>query len=129
MTIEIANARDLPPPSEWPPHFVYVGREAPRKGFKRSPLANPFRVGMNPNIGYYTRRETVAVYRERVIRAYNAAPVSGDVWDELARLRALLAEYGRLTLVCWCETWDGTGEAPGRCHAEVIKEYLETPEL
>ena len=31
-------------------------------------------------------------------------------------------------LVCWCVDWDGTGEPPGVCHAEVLLE-LANPDL
>jgi len=116
--ILIANIRDLLPPSMWPAWYVYVGRE--NKGWKlaESPLANPYKVGMN-YCGYYTREEVVAVYSQKVLRAYNNVPVSEEVIAELARLRALFKRHGKLVLVCWC--------APKRCHAEAIREFLNDP--
>ena len=37
--------------------------------------------------------------------------------SELKRLKDLLNKYNRLELFCWCY--------PKRCHAEIIKQYLE----
>ena len=37
---------------------------------------------------------------------------------ELFFLKDILEKYGKLNLFCWC--------APKRCHAETIKEYLES---
>ena len=122
--IEIANVRALPPPSEWGPWVVYVGRAAPRKGFNASPLANPYAVGRFRGFPV-TREDAVELYHGYFSHARrNGSPVE----PELDRLRALLKEHGRLTLACWCENWNGEGPAPGRCHAEVIKEVLESAE-
>ncbi|MEE8466585.1 MAG: DUF4326 domain-containing protein [Dehalococcoidia bacterium] len=33
-----------------------------------------------------------------------------------------LTELRGLDLACWCVDWDGTGEAPNVCHAEVLLE-------
>ena len=113
--IHIANAKDLPPVDEWPANHVYVGRAVPRKGLKVSPLANPWSVPRSGNT------ETVLTYFRTWVNGREGYP-SGD---EIHRLRALYDEHGDLTLVCWCVTWDGTGEAPNRCHSEIIKAVLE----
>lgn len=84
---------------------VYVGREVYRQ--TGSPLGNPFQ---GPDA-----IERFRAWLKAAIRA-----VAGGVGDlaqqqavaELERLRDLLAEGGRLTLVCWC--------APHPCHADVI---------
>jgi len=131
--IEIANARDLGPPSEWPEWYVYVGRAAPRKGLKASRLANPHRVGRHcfvPELRNGARylREVEKASRDEVLAAYRGdleLAVSGYKTDgaipgmriELARLRALHEKHGKLTLVCWC--------APKPCHGDVIKAVLE----
>jgi len=122
VSIEIANVRTLPPPAEWPPWMIYVGRACPRKGLKASPLANPYRVGQWDTLQPpHTMDVEQCVYRYRFLLPMHLGMMA---MLDLRRLRALLAEYGRLTLVCFCETWDGTGEAPGKCHAEVVREYL-----
>ena len=121
--ITIANVRDLPPPSEWEPWVVYVGRVAPRKGLKASPLGNPY------GVSDYGLLVALRNYGSDIMHATQSRDARqkeyADVRAELARLRALAVEHGRLTLVCWCETWDGTGEAPGMCHAEIIRKWLE----
>ncbi len=123
--ITIANIRDLGPPAEWEPWQVYVGRKVGRRGLKRSPLANPFRIGRLAcdEVPWASRTHaTFRLSREDVIESYQtwleyAAPLeTGLVKAELAHLRALLASHGRLTLVCWC--------APKPCHAEVVRDWL-----
>ena len=115
--ITVANVKDLGPPGAWEPWCVYVGRAAPRKGLKASPLANPYRLSEKQAIGYgvrlCTREEIVGLYRRYVLGDRDDAAVRA----ELDRLLALYREHGRLTLVCWC--------SPKPCHAEVIREYLE----
>jgi hypothetical protein len=44
----------------------------------------------------------------------------GKLRIELLRLNRIHAQYGQLTLFCWC--------APRRCHAETIKRWLESYE-
>jgi len=123
MTVEVANVRDLPPHDEWPEWYAYVGRPAPRCGLKGSALANPFKVGQWPTrfpmSWTLTLEDTVYWYRVWL----HTAP-QGMKMFEMEGLRRKLKKHGRLTLVCWCETWDGTGEAPGKCHAEVLREAL-----
>jgi len=127
MAIRVGNVRDYIRGGKavLPEGAAYVGREVKRYGLKASPLASPFRIGEAntcPSLGdgkRLSRRGAVEAYR----MALDYAP-GEPVLTELARLRAL-ASGGDLLLLCWCETWDGTGEAPGKCHAEVIREYLE----
>ena len=59
--------------------------------------------------------------RNRVCELYNdgfeeLCRVDEGVQKELARLKALLKEYGQLRLFCWC--------FPKRCHIETIRRYL-----
>ncbi len=143
MTIAIANVKNLPPVAEWRPWMVYVGRRDNRKGLQASPLANPFVIGdtfgARSNLRKLTQGDCVKEYRrwlgawlERqgmLLRKRGAPPsLSEKIIAELARLRALHEKHGTLVLVCWCEDWDGAGDAPGLCHAEVIKEALEAGE-
>jgi hypothetical protein len=113
--IEIANMRDLVPVPElpwggWSDHEAYVGRQNKRWRQKKSPLANPWGVG-----GDVGREAAIEFYRGHL--AFYIRHDKGGVREELRRLRALHEKHGRLTLVCWC--------APKRCHAEVIKEWLD----
>jgi hypothetical protein len=122
--IEIANATNLPPVAEWPEHYVYVGRRNNRRGLKASPLANPF----TPEACSEDKRVNPDVYCLLLyLRALEVT--SGDVQSaecqELARLRGIHEKHGRLTLVCWCVNWNGEGDAPNKCHAEVVKAFLE----
>jgi hypothetical protein len=126
--ITIANARDIPLPSEWPAWFVYVGRENKSRGLKASPLANPFVIGQpfariretsyggEYSTGPINRETSIALFRSRL----DGDIADGVTWvracQEIQRLKSLLAKYRKLTLVCWC--------APKRCHAEVIREKL-----
>ena len=113
--ITIANVRDLPPPSEWKPWVVYVGRAAPRRGVKRSPLANPYNVGQWPtHSSMWPLGEDDVMYWYRVW-LHRASSVMKMI--EMGHLRSLLKEHGKLVLACWC--------VPRRCHAEVIREVLD----
>jgi len=130
--IEIAKVGDLPPPAEWKPWMVYVGRQNNRRGLKASPLANPFPIGRqwhgqvsledpNHNPPWHcwsvppslTRRDVIRLYKSYLGTAVRHR-VAFMVAD-LDRLRALLKEHGKLVLV-------------GGPHAEVIKEVLESAE-
>ena len=98
---------------------VWVGRQNGRWGLRCNPLHNPFRVGKPPwNGAQYrlTRKEAVELYR---VYFADRGP---EQEAELDRLSAI-HEKRDLTLVC-CETWDGEGDAPGLCHAEVVREEL-----
>lgn len=109
-----------------PPHAAYIGRAAPRRGLKASPLANPFKVGGD----IPTVEDAVAIYR--IYLSYRPLTNTDRLGEfdaceeeaELSRLRALHEEHGKLLLLCWCENWDGEGEAPGKCHGEVIRDAL-----
>ncbi len=39
-----------------------------------------------------------------------------------------LADLQDNDLACWCVDWDGTGEPPGVCHAEVLLELANRDE-
>lgn len=81
---------------------IYVGRP--------SPLGNPFVIGKDG-----TREEVIAKYREWF---YDYAVHTPRVQKELDRLVKLHALSGSLCLLCYCH--------PLACHADVIKEYLES---
>ena len=92
------------------PSGAYVGRDG--WGRRGSPLGNPYTVAKLGRAG------AVAAYEHRFADAIAAGRVvHPDIFDELDRLRALHRERGDLTLTCWC--------APKRCHAEIIKRWLE----
>jgi len=120
--ISVANAQDLGPVEQWPRNYVYVGRAVPRRGFKASPLANPYHVGgqyevrsgVPPLRIQFGRRECVAYYEPWLIEQLNASICHTQV--EFGRLLRMAGE-GDLVLVCWCH--------PKRCHADTIKRLLE----
>jgi len=135
-----------------PDHAVYIGREVRRYRLKRSPLANPWRVGKLSHIGSgsffgahakrvwvpkgnLTRQDAVRLCRESM--EVSLWHQHHTVIDELARHRALLAEHDRLLYICWCgsehlegtcwcaETHEAayrTGKWP--CHGELIRDVL-----
>lgn len=76
---------------------------------RSSILGNPF----------YMKDESM---REEVIRKYNdyfldKINEDGKFKDEFYRLISIYKKYKKLRLFCWC--------APKKCHAEVIKFYIE----
>lgn len=77
---------------------------------RASALGNPFRMANESE-----RNKVCDLYKEW----FNTQIETGNklVINELNRLYFLYKEYGELNLYCWCY--------PKRCHAEVIKEYLE----
>ena len=131
MAIRVGNIRDYIRGGKavLPEGAVYVGRRVNRYGLEESILHNPF-----PICPGRTRKHSIADYRGWFPRAIKVGEhyrrcqwrtKDTDMLDELDRLSALHRKNGTLDLLCYCETWDGTGEAPGKCHAEVIREYLE----
>ena len=128
--ISVATVRDYVVDGKvvLPENAVYVGRAVKRWGLRESVLANPYKIGSwNPfSSCRITRAGAIELYRNNFLGDAETDSRDRAPWirDELARLRAL-ATQGELTLVCHCVTWDGTGEAPGKCHAEVIKAVLE----
>lgn len=109
-----------------PAGAVYVGRAAP--GLRRSPWANPFRVGkpvpiqvplagdmwLVPGIfggGPHTPREAVAWYEALLDHVIDHAVPAAQLTQEL---------HGR-DLACWCHLDD-------TCHADVLIAAANTPE-
>ena len=140
MAIRVGNVRDYIRGGKvvLPENAVYVGRRVNRYALKGSPLGSPWHVGKcyvygRPYLmfdgrevdvprGFLTPEDVVSLTRLSLQQSIGMK--EQPVLDELDRLRALAAQ-GDLLLLCWCETWDGTGEPPGKCHAEILKEYLE----
>jgi len=84
----------------------YVGRP--------SPLGNPNPLDDDDEDSRYQNIYGYLGYRSWLLKKIREDDKA--VCDELRRLRRLLEQNGKLTLVCWC--------APKLCHAEVIKEIL-----
>lgn len=105
--IEVVNAKDNMPAIHT---GEYVGRGNSRGRWRKSPLANTFKIGVDGDRDY-----VIAMYqrwlRNKVLHGDRA------VLDELARLASIVERTGHLTLVCWC--------APLPCHADVIKLAIE----
>jgi Domain of unknown function (DUF4326) len=79
---------------------VYVGRAMYRGGWRlaASPLANPFRIGVDGN-----REQVIAMYRDYLLGR--------------ADLLTLLPDLRGKRLGCWC--------SPLPCHADVIAELTD----
>lgn len=80
-----------------PADAVYVGRPAP--------WGNQYRIGRDGT-------------REQVIERYRLFLLA--IKPEY--LAAHLAPLRGKDLVCWCHTWDGEGENPRYCHADILLE-------
>jgi hypothetical protein len=94
--VNMAGHRDDPAFAD----VVYVGRPMYRGGWRLagSPLANPFRVGVDGD-----REQVIANYREHLL----ARP----------DLLALLPDLRGKRLGCWCK--------PLACHADIIAELAD----
>lgn len=99
MNIKVVNKRALSDPLPGV-RRAYVGRP--------SPLGNPFVIGPDGSRG-----DVVSKYRNWLGGHRNDANVKA----ELLKLYGM-AQHGPLELICWC--------APQSCHADVIKEALES---
>lgn len=81
----------------------YVGRP--------SPLGNPFHLDRESN-----RDECIEKYREWLYKKIENK--DEKILEELGRLHSKWITKGSLRLLCWC--------SPKRCHADVIKEILDS---
>jgi len=87
-----------------PEGAVYVGRDMPSYSLSASKWGNPFAIGRDG-----TREEVVAKY---------ANWLDGMIYNGMLDLDELQSK----DLVCWCHTWDGKGENPRYCHADILLE-------
>jgi hypothetical protein len=87
----------------------YIGRENKRHNLHGSALANPFKGD---------RATSIAKYRDWLPNQLEEDPTAAQ---EFSSLLGTLMQEGGVTLACWC--------APEACHANVIKELLETQML
>lgn len=86
-----------------PPHTKYVGRG--------SRWSNPYRIGeLHPVSGEPMTREQVVTLYEEYIKS------------EIAEGRLSLAPLWGWNDACWCHDWDGEGENPRYCHADILLE-------
>lgn len=79
---------------------VYIGRAVPRRGLKKSPYANPFKIGKDG-----TREEVIEKYREWLLNQ-----------PELIE-RAKRELKGKV-LGCW--------DKPLPCHGDVLAEVVDS---
>lgn len=106
MSIEIMNLKNSKPEQ---PYDVKVDRS--------SVLGNPF--GMSYRDEEFTRDKVCEKYEKWFNEKLNLT-CDQQVIRELLRLSDLHWRYRRLRLFCWC--------APLRCHAEIIRKYIEEQE-
>ena len=91
MTARVVNIRS------GESYDLYIGRQNPRYGLKRSKWANPFKIGQDG-----TREECLEKYRHHILSSPD--------------LLAALPELDGMVLACWC--------APEACHGDVLIELL-----
>ena len=86
-----------------PPDAIYVGRP--------SKWGNPYNMKDWKIAGFiqYTREEVIELYRRYL--TYHPELVE-----------ACKTELKGKDLVCWCHTWDGKGDNPSFCHADILLE-------
>jgi hypothetical protein len=92
----VINIRDAPDGWQGDELYVYVGRQNPRYGLKRSDFANPFIIGRD---GVVDRDDAMSRFRCQI----KNAPA-----EFIDRIKTELS--GRI-LVCWCKPLD--------CHADI----------
>jgi hypothetical protein len=119
LIVRVVNVRHLPGPlpafqQEWP--FIYVGRACISRlaVFKRSSLANPFKLPRNASES--DRILCLDQYKGWL----DANPRRGQ-WVE--HLLGLVLARGK-PLGCWCADWDGVSEPAPLCHAVVLAKLL-----
>ena len=101
-SIQVWNLKTLPPEL---PHRVYIGRDHPQSGHKRSPLCNSF------STSEYSNSDACELFRQH--RLYPALEQrSGEIWGEIQRLTAWVLEGKPLNLVCHC--------VPAECHGHDV---------
>lgn len=81
------------------PGAVYIGRAVPRRGYRASKWANPYRLSQ------YMAEECLRLFRAHVL--------------ETPSLRAALPELVGKRLACWCKR---KGDEP--CHGDVLVQLL-----
>jgi hypothetical protein len=104
LRIQVSNISDKTPMDGVQ---IYIGRKNARKGFDRSPLANPF------PLSKYGRKESIAKYRIWLWGKIQADDKS--VKDELDRIWRACYETG-VNLRCYCH--------PKPCHGDIIVRCL-----
>ncbi|MCK6549287.1 DUF4326 domain-containing protein [Myxococcota bacterium] len=92
---------------------VYVGRAMPQLGIAGSSLGNPFRVPHGYDVA--TDPDDVLGRYRRWLDERLTDPTSAQS-VEVSRLADIVRSGDTLALECWC--------APGRCHADVIRDVL-----
>lgn len=86
---------------------IYIGRSG--RGFKGSPLANPY------TLGKHTREEALDLYEAWLLRKLKDP--NSEQSKELAKLIDLVNRGSDLNLICFC--------APKPCHGDIIKNIIE----
>ena len=96
-----------------PLEAIYVGRP--------SKWGNPWRIGeKHPMNGHkLTRGEVIQIYRQELPQMLKTKNADGAIILDLKELNGK-------DLVCWCHTWDGKGNNPRFCHADILLELANT---
>ena len=103
-----------------PSGAVYVGRAVSRYNLPASKWGNPFRMN-DPLLPAGLTREGK---RKAVVAEYESYLMNTVAGKELLKS---LPEIKNKNLVCWCHTWDGQGNNPMYCHADILLELANQP--
>lgn len=88
---------------------VYIGRANGRRGLKKSPFANPYKLFSGSDCD---RRTIIALYRKRIL-------------DPSMNLLASLPELRGKPLACWCRHDGEPRTDQNACHGDILVELLE----
>jgi hypothetical protein len=119
------------------PLFVYCGRAVPRRGWRASPFANPYRadrlrtghpilVRMGMETPEELAADAVALF-EAMLRppaAYQLPDDDPRVDRRFVEMRRLLPTLRGKRLGCWCGAWQ-PGQPDIGCHAVVIARFAD----
>ena len=93
------------------PDAIYIGREVPQKGLRRSKWYTPYEIGPDGD-----RATVIAKYRKRMQGRMNMGPAS-MMYD--------LRKIAGKPLACWCRH-DGEERTDDNvCHGDVLIEMIE----
>ena len=100
-------------------NVVYIGRAMPRYKLKASPLANPLKEKLYPDVW-----ECISEYA-KIIRYELSDLLVNNVGMEIDRLKCIYEKHGELFLICWCKK---VMDDDTPCHGDVIRDILKEME-
>ncbi|MEG4533025.1 DUF4326 domain-containing protein [Microcoleus sp. D2_18a_D3] len=99
---------------------IYIGRANKGLGLKSSPLANPYKIGVDGN-----RAEVIALYRKwlwnRMLIGYNNP---NETFNELFSIAHRVKKKENIKLSCYCKPLDCHGDVLVKCINWIVSEKL-----